>query len=161
MQHLPRALGALTLGATLVLAACGDGGSEKTGAPTSLTRVIDISMTDNAYSATDLAVSPGEEVTFRFRNDGSVEHEAILGTEAQQDDHEMEMNSPTGDDMGDMDMGDMEGMDHSGEELPAVTVAPGESADLTYRFDEGGDLIIGCHIPGHYEAGMRANINVA
>jgi uncharacterized cupredoxin-like copper-binding protein len=37
----------------------------------------------------------------------------------------------------------------------------GESGELTHTFDEAGTIEIGCHQPGHYDAGMRVNITVA
>lgn len=50
--------------------------------------------------------------------------------------------------MGDEDEGD------------GITLEPGESGELTHTFDEAGTIEIGCHQPGHYDAGMRANITV-
>lgn len=52
-----------------------------------------------------------------------------------------------------------EGVDHSGDGQ-AIEVAPGATGDLTYTFDEPGTLLLGCHEPGHYEAGMVATIVV-
>jgi uncharacterized cupredoxin-like copper-binding protein len=42
----------------------------------------------------------------------------------------------------------------------AVAVGPGETAELTYTFHEAGELIMGCHVAGHYLAGMRGTIIV-
>jgi uncharacterized cupredoxin-like copper-binding protein len=41
-----------------------------------------------------------------------------------------------------------------------VTVQPGASQTLVYHFTQPGPLIIGCHEPGHYAAGMRADVTV-
>ena len=41
-----------------------------------------------------------------------------------------------------------------------MTVPAGEIATTTYRFTEAGELIIGCHLPGHYAYGMRALVRV-
>ena len=57
-------------------------------------------------------------------------------------------------------MGDMGGMHHEGADT-AVTVNPGETKDLTTTFDRAGTVIIGCHQPGHYEAGMKATVTVS
>jgi uncharacterized cupredoxin-like copper-binding protein len=40
-------------------------------------------------------------------------------------------------------------------------VAPGDTGELTYTFDEAGPLEVGCHEPGHYDAGMKIAVNVA
>ena len=55
-------------------------------------------------------------------------------------------------------MADDAAMDEEGE--AAVEVAPGETATLVYTFDEPGTLLIGCHVPGHYAAGMKGTITV-
>jgi uncharacterized cupredoxin-like copper-binding protein len=41
-----------------------------------------------------------------------------------------------------------------------VTVQPGASQTLVYHFPQPGPLITGCHEPGHYAAGMRADVTV-
>ncbi len=41
-----------------------------------------------------------------------------------------------------------------------ITVKPGRTAEITTTFDTAGSLIIGCHEAGHYEAGMRATLNI-
>lgn len=43
----------------------------------------------------------------------------------------------------------------------AVTVHGGETARLTWRFGEPGTVLVGCHVPGHHEAGMSATIAVS
>lgn len=40
----------------------------------------------------------------------------------------------------------------------AATVDPGATEDLTATFDRTGTFIIGCHQPGHFEAGMKATV---
>ena len=36
----------------------------------------------------------------------------------------------------------------------------GETKTLVYTFNEVGELEYGCHVPGHYEAGMKGDIIV-
>ena len=71
-------------------------------------------------------------------------------------------------------MGHMGGsMDHSDEAaddtqgglceggLPGpVTIAPGETLSVLARFDEPGETLIGCHQPGHWQAGMSGLITI-
>ena len=42
-----------------------------------------------------------------------------------------------------------------------ISVKPGKTGKLTMTFQQAGMLEIGCHEPGHYEAGMKATVNVA
>ncbi len=91
-------------------------------------------------------VSAGEVVTFAVTNRGQVVHEFTLGDAAMQQEH--------ADAMAHMP----DGIAH--EQANSVTVQPGETKQLTWRF---GDTAIeyGCHEPGHYEAGMRGRITLA
>ena len=169
--------GALAL-AGLVAAGCANQAdtTAHSGSGGSAAMVIKISMTDNKFEPAKVTVPRGRRVTFRFTNEGSVKHEALVGDADAQDEHAREMMSSStmmsgsmdpGDMMGDssmpsstmMDSGDMGGMQHSGADS-AVTVDPGDSADVTTTFDKAGDYVIGCHQPGHYEAGMKAMVNV-
>lgn len=150
------ALGGALAAVATSAAACGDDGHAATHA-SDKGRVIEIAMTDMAYDPTAIAVARGETVTFRLRNGGQVVHEAVIGDETYQTAHGTSMAGTT---MAGMDDG--HGMDHGGTgSTTAVTVKPGKSADLTYRFDQAGTMLIGCHQPGHYEAGMKAVVTVS
>ncbi len=47
------------------------------------------------------------------------------------------------------------------DDAHAVGLEAGETKDLTWHFTEAGGLLIGCHVPGHDAAGMKAQITVA
>lgn len=136
----------------LTLAACGDD-SDDTTAGTG-TRTIEIEMRDIEFSPDTVQVEAGETVRFVFHNVGEVAHDAFIGDDAAQDDHEMEMR---GDDGG-MDMNDG-GSSDAGEN--GITVDPGDTDELTYTFSEGDELLIGCHQEGHYAAGMKVMVNMS
>ena len=150
MRH-KRALGALMAAASLTIAACGTG---EDATPPTGSRVIEVAMTENEFTPSSFEVEAGQEITFEFTNDGTVDHEAILGSEAEQDDHEAEMGGDGS------HGGPMEGMDHGGSDGEAITVEPGGTATMTKTFESAGTVILGCHEPGHYEAGMKATIVV-
>ena len=42
----------------------------------------------------------------------------------------------------------------------ALRLEAGETGRMTLTFDESGPLLIGCHEPGHYKAGMVGSITV-
>src|SRR5689334_8723871 len=54
-------------------------------------REIRIVMTEFRYSPDHFEVKPGERVRFVLVNQGTVEHEFVLGDQAAQDEHEREM----------------------------------------------------------------------
>jgi uncharacterized cupredoxin-like copper-binding protein len=55
-------------------------------------------------------------------------------------------------------MAEMARMAH--DRANTVTVAAGETKELTWAFTEPGTVLIGCHQPGHYDAGMKGQITV-
>lgn len=112
-------------------------------------RVIEVNVdNDLAFEPADFEVATGEVITFRITNTGEVEHEFVLGDEEAQ--NEMAEMMESGDDHA-----------HSGEMSNAVTIHGGETAELTWRFTAPGTVLIGCHVPGHYESGMTGTVTVS
>jgi len=137
-----------------LISACGSGapqaGPVDSGALTpDAAGNVALQMQDIKFDTTTLTVDAGRTVEFHFTNTGKVPHDAFIGDAAAQADHEKEMAAMAG----------MPGMSHSADE-PAVTVAPGTTATLTYTFDTPGTYEIGCHQPGHYAAGMKITVTV-
>ena len=129
-----------------------------TGAPV---RVV---MNDRfRYRPSEIMVRAGQRVTFDVTNAGKLPHEFILGDRAAQLDHEREMRAdPAGGDM-DMDMHahmHMHGSDASSADTGGLTVPPGQNRRLTWTFDKPGIVLYGCHILGHWAAGMHGTIMV-
>jgi uncharacterized cupredoxin-like copper-binding protein len=157
--------GAVVLATGVLLAtACGggsDSGSDNAGGglssgQTDDVRTIEVNMLDNEFSPDRIEVSTGETVRFVFSNEGNVAHDAVVGDEAAQAEHEEEMRAAESASSG----AGMGGMDHGPEgEGGAITVDPGETGELTYTFAAGEGVLIGCHEPGHYDAGMKIAID--
>lgn len=111
---------------------------------------IDIEAKDDlTFDPKELTVSAGQTVTFRITNTGSIPHEFTLGDEETQDEHEAEMQEMVK--SGEMMMHD---------ELNAVNLEAGEVKELTWKFTEGGQVLFGCHQPGHYAGGMKGSVTV-
>lgn len=114
--------------------------------PATADRVIEITTTANlVFEPAELSVIPGETVTFRLINEGQLVHDFTLGDQKAQDEHEAEMT-------------EMSGMAH--EEPNVVTIPAGGTAELTWKFGQDGTVLIGCHQPGHYTAGMTGQITI-
>jgi uncharacterized cupredoxin-like copper-binding protein len=110
-----------------------------------LTGEVEVVMTDAMrFVPEPLAVKAGEEVTFVVRNEGVIVHEFFVGTEEEQVEHAAEMAEG--------------GMSHGHDN--ALSLGAGESGSLTMVFAEAASLLIGCHEPGHYDAGMKATLTV-
>lgn len=140
----------------LALAAC-TGTASTTPAPTASPSAaasaglggqrITVNLTDTLkMEPAEVSVKAGEPVTFVVTNVGAIDHEFYLGDAAAQDAHEMEMMSS----MGPMSVDDSLGF----------TLKPGETKELTFTFPKAGQMLAGCHVPGHYPAGMKMAITV-
>lgn len=44
--------------------------------------------------------------------------------------------------------------------LTVAPVQPGATDAFRYTFEQAGEILAGCHEPGHYEAGMVAGMTV-
>jgi uncharacterized cupredoxin-like copper-binding protein len=153
-MRLPRSFLIAVAGVALVAAACGDDNGNSSVGSGDDVRTVEIDMVDTAFEPETLQVAEGEAVRFVFTNSGEVAHDAFIGGREAQADHEAEMRE--GDDDGGHDGGHGE---DEGEN--AVTVEPGDTEELTYTFDDPGTLEVGCHQPGHYDAGMKISVEVA
>lgn len=167
--RMVRIRGAGMAAALLVLAAAcgsdgpdasGDGIATPAGTPES-PRTIEVAMVDIAFEPTALSIQAGETVKFVFTNDGAAEHEATFGDEAEQEEHATAMREAEGMDMDEAEAGhdDDEATDDGHDEqdeIAPLVLEPGAS------FDDPDVMstIIGCHIPGHWEAGMRMDVSV-
>ena len=126
-----------------------------TGAPV---RVV---MNDRfRYRPAAIMVWAGRRVTFDVTNAGKLPHEFILGDRATQLDHERQMQG------GPPAAGAHDHADHAhaGHATAgaggALTVPPGQTRRLTWTFDEPGIVLYGCHVLGHWAAGMKGTIVV-
>jgi uncharacterized cupredoxin-like copper-binding protein len=97
----------------------------------------------STFEPADLAVEPGETVRFVIVNTDPIDHEFIVGDARVQRVHE-------------------EGTEaHHAPRPGEVSVPAGETVVTTYTFPESpGALIFGCHLPGHYDFGMRGTVTI-
>lgn len=117
------------------------------GEPAAVSRQIDIVMNDRMrFIPASITVKPGETVRFRVRNDGIEPHEFMLGEIADLQAHAEAMRKHPE-------------MVH--DEPNAITVLPGQTGDLVWRFAKAGKVDFACLIPGHFEAGMKGAIRVS
>jgi P-type Cu+ transporter len=111
-----------------------------------VSRTIHVDTTDALrFAPEQLSVHAVETIAFEIRNPGAVPHEFFIGTPAEQQEHEREMASGA----------------PMHAEPGQVDVPAGQTVRLVYTFPQPGTLEYGCHVPGHYPAGMRGAIYVS
>ena len=106
-------------------------------------RVVTVDMQAIRYSTKLITVKAGEVIDLRFRNTSTLTHEAVIGDEKVQAEHE-KMRAAMN-----MEQGDTKTM---------VTVKAGATKTLRYTFAKAGRTVIGCHEPGHYGSGMKLTV---
>lgn len=110
-------------------------------------RTVEVTASDSfAFKPATIEVSAGETVTFAVTNGGKTPHEFTLGDAAMQQEHAgMMAHVPAG----------------MGHDTPnSITLEPGETKRLAWRFGDAGTLEFACHVQGHYQGGMRGRITI-
>lgn len=110
------------------------------------TRTIAIRMSDTMrYTPNVIQVQRGEAVTLAFKNEGQLKHEAVLGSLDELKEHaEMMKMHP----------------DMAHDDPKSISANAGETALIKWKFTTPGTFYIACLKPGHFEAGMRAQLLV-
>ena len=104
-------------------------------------------MTDAMrFKPANIEVKQNETVRLAVTNSGSVKHELVLGTAKELKEHyELMKKNPE--------------MEHADSNM--LTLAPGKSGEIIWRFTEAGEVDFACLQPGHYDAGMKGAVNVS
>lgn len=109
-------------------------------------RTIRIAMSDRMRFTPDtVKVKLGETVRFVFRNEGAALHEFVLGTKASLEEHAALMLK-------------FPGMEHDDPWM--AHVQPGKTGEIVWTFNRPGRFEFGCLVAGHFQAGMRGQVEV-
>lgn len=109
-------------------------------------RTVKVDMTDAMrFNPSSIKVKKGETVRFAVTNSGKLKHEMVLGSMGDLKKHaDMMRKNPE--------------MEHAEENM--VTVEPGKSGELIWKFTASGKVDFACLQPGHFEAGMKGEVAV-
>ena len=109
-------------------------------------RTIEVKMSDTMrFDPSSIKVKRGETIKFVLTNNGQLKHEMVLCTINELKEHAALMQK----------FPDMEHVDPN-----MVTVNPGETGELVWRFTKAGTFDFACLQPGHFEAGMVGKVAV-
>lgn len=103
---------------------------------------VEVSIRYSRFIPDHYEFAAGTTVEFEVTNSDPIDHEFIIGDEQVQEVHE-------------------EGTEaHHGARAGEISIPAGETRSTTYTFEEPGELLIGCHLPTHYDYGMKGTIAV-
>ena len=121
-------------------------GAGAPGTTTTVNRTIHIAMADDMrFTPANVTVKQGETIKFVVANNGKLQHEMVIGSTAELTKHAEMMRQ-------------MPEMKH--HESNQITVEPGKTADLIWKFGKATKVDFACLEPGHFEAGMKGKVNV-
>lgn len=133
-----------------------------------VTRTVTVSMYDNYYEPEAIDAKAGETIRFVITNHGGVVHEFNIGTADMHMAHQEEMAMMVdhgvieidriNHHMMDVDVGGGHVMSH--DDPNSALLAPGESAEVIWKFSEAMPMEFACNMPGHYDSGMMGDITV-
>ena len=107
------------------------------------TDVVHVEIHHSRFVPSSLSLEGRQAVRFVVHNADPIDHEFIVGDQATQDRHEHGVD------------------DHHDGSVPGeISVPAGAVVTTTYRLDRPGQLLYGCHLPGHWSYGMRGVIRV-
>ena len=140
----------------------------KQGDKESVDRTIKVSMYDNYYKPNKFKVKKGETIRFIVQNKGELVHEFNIATKEMHLKHQPEMQMMVEHEILLADKIDKKKMMEMAKKNPSmahkhsnsVLLSPGESAELIWKFNNSVDLEAACNVPGHYEVGMVAKIDL-
>ncbi|MHB2168979.1 cupredoxin domain-containing protein [Alsobacter sp. R-9] len=119
------------------------------GDPKKPARTVEVVMQEGSgtmvFVPNRIEVKKGEQIRFKLKNDGELDHELVLAT--------LEMNLKHAEEM-------KKNPDMEHDDPNAKRVAPKKTSEILWRFDKAGTFDFSCLIPGHREAGMTGTVIV-
>ena len=109
-------------------------------------RTIQVEARDTAFNVRSIQVRAGETIRFVVTNAGREMHEFAIASAKEHEEHRAMMKQNPG-------------MVH--EEPNVVTVAPGETKELIWKFGRDANVEFSCNISDHAEQGMKGAFRVA
>ena len=133
-----------------------------------ISRIIKVIMYDNYFEPDSFQINAGETIKFEVENAGDLVHEFNIANKMMHMKHQPEMEKMFDNEILFSDYIDKEkmkimakmdkSMGHSHSN--SVLLEPKQKGDIIWKFDNAVDIEVACNIPGHYQAGMIAEVNI-
>ena len=138
------------------------------GKESDVTRVIKVAMYDNYYEPSSFKIKAGETIKFEVENLGELVHEFNIANKMMHMKHQPEMQRMVeneillADSIDKVKMKKMAKMDkamgHSHSN--SVLLEPKQKGNIIWKFDNAVNIEIACNVPGHYQVGMIAKVDI-
>ena len=131
-------------------------------------RTIKVIMYDNYYEPNNFNIKSGETIKFEVVNAGQLVHEFNIANSMMHKKHQPEMEKMVENEILLTDSIDKEkmkkmakidkSMGHSHSN--SVLLEPNEKGDIVWKFENAMNIEIACNVPGHYQIGMIAKVDI-
>ena len=138
------------------------------GKESEVSRVVKVFMYDNYYEPSSFQIKAGETIKFEVENAGMLVHEFNIANKILHKKHQPEMSKmaengillPFSIDKEKMKkMAKMDkSMGHSHSN--SVLLEPKQKGEIIWKFFNAINIEIACNVPGHYQAGMIAKVDI-
>ena len=133
-----------------------------------VSRVIKVIMYDNYYEPSSFQINAGEIIKFEVENAGELVHEFNIANKMMHIKHQPEMEKMVeneilfADSIDKDKMKKMAKMDKSmgHSHSNSVLLEPKQKGDIIWKFDNAVNIEIACNVPGHYQVGMIAKVDI-
>ena len=131
-------------------------------------RTIKVVMYDNFYEPSIFEIKSGETIKFEVINAGELVHEFNIANAMMHKKHQPEMEKMVENEILLADSIDKDkmkkmakidkSMGHSHSN--SVLLEPNEKGEIVWKFENAMNVEIACNVPGHYQVGMIAKVNL-
>ncbi len=138
------------------------------GKESEISRVIKVIMYDNYYEPSSFQINVGETIKFEVENAGELVHEFNIANKMMHMKHQPEMEKMVeneilfADSIDKDKMKKMAKMDKSmgHSHSNSVLLEPKQKGFIIWKFDNAVNIEVACNVPGHYQVGMIAKVNI-
>ncbi len=138
------------------------------GKESEVSRVIKVTMYDNYYEPSSFQIKAGETIKFEVLNAGELVHEFNIANKMMHLKHQPEMEKMVEnkillvDTIDKVKMKKMSKIDKSmgHSHSNSVLLEPKQKGDIIWKFDNAINIEVACNVPGHYQAGMIAKVDI-
>ena len=138
------------------------------GKESEVSRIIKVIMHDNYYEPSSFQIKAGETIKFEVENAGMLVHEFNIANKMMHMKHQPEMAKMAENgillafSIDKEKMKKMAKMDKSmgHSHSNSVLLEPKQKGEIIWKFINAVNIEIACNVPGHYQAGMIAKVNI-
>ena len=138
------------------------------GKESEVSRTIKVVMYDNYYEPSSFQIKAGETIKFEVENAGMLVHEFNIANKMMHMKHQPEMIKMVENEILLADSIDKEKMKKMAKMDKAmahshsnsVLLEPKQKGEIIWKFDNAENIQVACNVPGHYQVGMIAKVDI-